>query len=138
MKSAFHMGVLAAAGIIFASLSFAEGGSEALGKRVYERHCQVCHGTDGRGGDLDWRTPLPGPGLKYPPPPLDRSAHAWHHADGLLQRIIEQGGADGRMPGWEGKLSGTEIRAVIRHLHTLWQPEQLAWQREQSGNDPLR
>ncbi len=115
-------------------------GSDAIaeGKRVYDAHCQVCHGTDGRGGDLNWKRPLPGPGLRYPPPPLDHSAHAWHHADGLLQRIIEKGGEDGRMPGWKEKLSNFEIQAVIRYLHTLWEPKQLQWQQEQSGKDPLR
>jgi hypothetical protein len=30
-----------------------------------------------------------------------------------------------------------KIHNIILYLHTLWEPDQLAWQQEQSRNDPF-
>lgn len=107
-----------------------------MGRTIYERDCQVCHGTNGMGSELDWTKPLGGPGLRYPPPPLDHSAHAWHHPDDVLKGMILKGGEDGRMPPFRGKLSAKDIGAVIRFMHSLWKPDQLKWQQEISQNSP--
>ncbi|MBF0382903.1 MAG: cytochrome c [Magnetococcales bacterium] len=106
------------------------------GKVVYDRECQVCHGTNGMGSDFDWKTPLDGPGLRYPPPPLDYSAHAWHHPDSVLKGLILNGGKDGRMPPFKGKLTEAQMDAVIQFLHSLWKPEQLKWQQEIGQQQP--
>ncbi len=112
--------------------------SPGNGQALFAHHCAGCHGRSGKGLAGDWRQPLPGPGLKYPPPPLDHRAHAWHHADGQLQEIILEGGSDGRMPAFREKLTLAESRALVRFLHGLWQPEQRDWQRRASQRWPLR
>ena len=122
--------VLAIGLMMLSGTSLADQESVALGRGVFEQHCQVCHGPKGQGGDQDWREPLEGSNLLYPPPPLDHSAHAWHHPDDVLKKIIAQGGGDGRMPPFNEKLTSKEIRAVIRYLHTLWKPKQLEWQQK--------
>jgi mono/diheme cytochrome c family protein len=93
------------------------------GRRVYERHCQTCHGPEGRGQPGDWRQRKPN-GL-YPPPPLNDDAHAWHHPTAVLKKAILQGSPPdvGDMPAWQGKLSDAEIDDVIVYVKSLWSPE---------------
>lgn len=93
------------------------------GRVVYEKHCQECHGVDGKGQPGDWRQRKPN-GL-FPPPPLDDTAHAWHHPTEILKKAIKQGSPPdvGDMPPWEGKLTEAEIDDVIVYIKSLWSPE---------------
>lgn len=93
------------------------------GRLVYERNCQECHGPEGRGQPGDWKVKRPN-GL-YPPPPLDDTAHAWHHPTAVLRKAILRGSPPdvGDMPAWEGKLSDAEIDDVIVYIKSLWSPE---------------
>lgn len=92
------------------------------GAEVYGRHCAECHGKRGE-ATPNWRAP--GPDGKYPPPPLDDSAHAWHHPTEVLRRVIRKGSPPGmgNMPAWEGKLSEGEIDDVIAFIQSLWSDE---------------
>jgi mono/diheme cytochrome c family protein len=47
------------------------------GQAVYEQNCAVCHGPEGQGQSGDWR--VREADGRFSPPPLDDSAHAWHH-----------------------------------------------------------
>jgi mono/diheme cytochrome c family protein len=93
------------------------------GRVVYEQHCQRCHGLEGRGQPGDWRVRKPN-GL-YPPPPLDDTAHAWHHPTAVLRKAILRGSPPdmGDMPPWQGKLTDAEIDDVIVYIKSLWPPE---------------
>lgn len=93
------------------------------GRAVYEKHCMDCHGAEGKGQPGDWRVKRPN-GL-YPPPPLDDTAHAWHHPTAVLKNAIQKGSPPdvGDMPAWEGKLSAAEIDDVIVYVKSLWSPE---------------
>lgn len=93
------------------------------GRQVYVKHCQTCHGVEGKGQAGDWRQRKPN-GL-YPPPPLDDTAHAWHHPTEVLRQAIKSGSPPdmGDMPAWEGKLAGTEIEDVIVYIKSLWSKE---------------
>ena len=93
------------------------------GRIVYEKHCQECHGVEGKGQPGDWRQRKPN-GL-YPPPPLDDSAHAWHHPTEVLKKAVKQGSPPdmGDMPAWEGRLTEAEIDDVIVYVKSLWSPE---------------
>lgn len=95
----------------------------ARGRIVYEQNCQKCHGVEGRGQPGDWRVKQPN-GL-YPPPPLDDTAHAWHHPTSVLRKAIMKGSppGEGDMPAWEEKLSDQEIDDVIVYIKSLWSPE---------------
>jgi mono/diheme cytochrome c family protein len=105
----------------------------ARGEAVYSTHCAVCHGPRGAGLSGDWRKT--GPDGKYPPPPLDDSAHAWHHPTEVLRRVIRKGSPPGmgNMPAWEGKLSEREIDEVVVYIKSLWSDEVYArWQQIES------
>ena len=92
------------------------------GEAVYRANCASCHGPNGE-STPGWRNP--GPDGRYPPPPLDGSAHAWHHSTETLERMIRVGSpADiGGMPAWDGKLTNQEIDDVIVWIKSLWPDE---------------
>lgn len=99
-----------------------DAGVLAQGAEVYRKHCATCHG-DRAQGTFNWQKP--GPDGKYPAPPLDGSAHAWHHPQAALERAIHQGtkAQGGNMPGWAGTLSDEDIRAVIAWFQSTWSDE---------------
>ncbi len=91
----------------------------AQGKALYEQYCVTCHGQQAV-GTPDWRQ-RDGTG-RYPPPPLNGTAHAWHHPRAQLQDIIKQGGPLGKsnMPAFQNQLSDAQIDAIIVWLQSLW------------------
>jgi mono/diheme cytochrome c family protein len=93
------------------------------GEALYNTHCAACHGPRGVGLPGDWRQR--GPDGMHPPPPLDDSAHAWHHPTEVLRRMIRKGSPPGmgNMPAWEGKLGEREIEDVIVYIKSLWSDE---------------
>ncbi|MDN5751694.1 MAG: cytochrome c [Nitrosospira sp.] len=88
------------------------------GEAVYRANCAGCHGPNGE-ATPSWRNP--GADGRYPPPPLDDSAHAWHHSTETLERMIRAGSPG--MPAWEGKLTNQEIDDVIVWIKSLWSDE---------------
>ncbi|MDE2366858.1 MAG: cytochrome c [Betaproteobacteria bacterium] len=88
------------------------------GEAVYKKNCASCHGPNGE-ATPGWRNP--GADGKYPPPPLDGSAHAWHHSTETLEEMIRKGSpGGGGMPAWDGKLTNQEIDDVIVWIKSLW------------------
>jgi mono/diheme cytochrome c family protein len=61
----------------------------------------------------------------YPPPPLNDSAHAWHHSIPQLARSIKQSGQQlvGSMPGFGNKLDDQQILALIAFFQSKWPTE---------------
>ncbi len=93
------------------------------GEAIFRANCARCHGDAAQGTAEDWRQPLPDG--RYPPPPLNGSAHAWHHPLSMLKNTVRQGGAPvgGWMPAFGDKLSEEEIEAVIAYFQSLWSDE---------------
>ena len=111
------------------------------GRLLYQQQCASCHGARGEGAP-NWQQP-DGQG-ELPAPPHDSEGHTWKHADAMLYRLVMQGWRDPfnktqrlTMPGFTGILSPNEVRAVISYLKTLWTPEQLRFQWEESRNQPF-
>lgn len=92
----------------------------ALGKRVYEKNCTVCHGSQGQGLTENWKQPLADG--SYPPPPLNGTAHTWHHPASQLLRTINNGGISqgGKMPGFDSQLTDENKIAVIAYFQNWW------------------
>jgi mono/diheme cytochrome c family protein len=108
------------------------------GMQLYERHCAVCH-KPGALGTPDWRT-RDANGL-LPPPPLNGSAHAWHHPLAVLYKQIMEGSAPGvgSMPPMKGTLSRGEALAVIAYFQSLWSDEIYeAWQQIDASSGKRR
>jgi mono/diheme cytochrome c family protein len=94
----------------------------ARGQVIFQENCAACHGQNAE-GTSDWRKPLENG--RYPPPPLNGTAHAWHHSTEELKQFILNGGppGEGRMPGWAGKLTNQEIDDVLVWIKSLWPDE---------------
>ena len=62
---------------------------------------------------------------KFPPPPLNGSAHAWHHPQSVLVDTIRNGTAKlgGNMPAWKDKLSNEQINDIIAWFQSKWSDE---------------
>jgi mono/diheme cytochrome c family protein len=97
------------------------------GRRLYDRVCASCHGASAV-GDPDWRQ-RDDEGM-FPPPPLNGTAHAWHHPLPELRQTILQGSPAGvgRMPAWKDQIDDDQATAIIAYFSSLW-PERVyqAW-----------
>ena len=92
------------------------------GVTLFRQHCASCHGQNGE-ATANWKqTDANG---NYPPPPLNGTAHTWHHDLDLLRRTIREGGTKigGQMPGFEGRLSAAEIDSIIAFFQSKWPDE---------------
>ena len=94
----------------------------ASGETIYAAHCATCHGTQGE-ATTEWRQPEPDG--SFPPPPLNGTAHTWHHPFEVLARQIKFGapGGGGKMPAFEDTLTDEEIIDVIAWFQNLWPKE---------------
>jgi mono/diheme cytochrome c family protein len=93
-----------------------------LGGTVFATHCAACHGSRAEGAE-EWFRRLPDG--RWPPPPLNGTAHAWHHPLWQLRQKIREGSdpEHGNMPGFSGVLSDAEIDAVIAWFQSFWLDE---------------
>ncbi|ODU47243.1 MAG: cytochrome C [Thiobacillus sp. SCN 63-374] len=93
---------------------------------------------EGKGQPGDWRV-RDADGM-FPPPPLDDSAHAWHHPTAALLEVIRDGSpqGQGKMPAWKGKLSEQEMQDVVVYIKSLWSDPvyRLWWKMEQQSMEP--
>lgn len=97
------------------------------GQELFAANCAVCHGAEGE-GQSNWHIAKDDGTL--PAPPLNGDGHTWHHPDGLLYRVVSQGGAQfespsdpgfkSAMPAFEDRLSHEEIIAVLTFIKSLW------------------
>ena len=94
----------------------------AQGKDLFAENCAVCHGKNAESVP-DWRKR--DANGNYVPPPLNGSAHAWHHSMKILRHTIRKGGkpVGGVMPAFEGKLTDAEIDSIIAWFQSLWTDE---------------
>jgi mono/diheme cytochrome c family protein len=94
-----------------------------LGKQVFTANCAQCHGGKGQGLVEDWKTP--NPNGQFPAPPLNGTAHTWHHSTEVLMETINKGGIPlgGSMPAFKEVLSEEEKLAVIAFVQNLWDDE---------------
>lgn len=81
----------------------APGGTAESGAAIFAANCQSCHGANGAG--------KPGMGPSF--------AEASHDPDSELRETIVNGKDNGKMPSFKGKLTDTQIDAVLAHVKQL-------------------
>ncbi len=103
------------------------------GAAVFAQNCAECHGANAE-ATPNWREATPDG--KYPPPPLNGTAHAWHHSLDVLRRQINLGGVPlgGVMPAFQDKLSAADIDAAIAYFQSKWSDEIYAIWIERNGD----
>ena len=98
------------------------------GALVFTDNCAVCHGDLAQGLTENWRERMADG--SFPPPPLNGSAHAWHHPLAQLTQTIDTGGEPfgGQMPPFEELLSDDDKLATIAFFQSFWDEEiYLGW-----------
>lgn len=98
------------------------------GHQVYLENCASCHGSE-REGQANWRE-RNAQGM-LPAPAHDESGHTWHHPDEMLFALTKYGvakvanmpGYQSAMPAYEGKLSDSDIIAVLSWIKSQWPEE---------------
>jgi len=100
-----------------------ENADLAIGKAVFEANCAVCHGKEAGGLVSNWK--VKNVDGQYPAPPLNGTAHAWHHSPLQLLKTINEGGIKmgGQMPAFEKALTDDEKQAVLDYILSLWPSE---------------
>ena len=83
----------------------------AHGRVVFERHCAVCHGPQGRGDG-----PILGPG-RFPMAPNLTTPTVAGYSDGYVYAIVRQG--RGLMPAYGPRMSEIERWQVVAYVRTL-------------------
>jgi len=93
------------------------------GQKIFAENCAVCHGDKGQGLVANWKKP--DADGKFPAPPLNGTAHTWHHSKELLMRTVNEGGIalGGVMPPFKDKLTDVEKEAILAHVMSLWPKE---------------
>ena len=78
----------------------------ARGEKVYSANCAACHRPDGKGA---------GPIKALDGSPVVNDADKAKQLD-----VVLHGRLNGAMPAWQGKLSATEIAAVVTYTKNTW------------------
>lgn len=96
------------------------------GEELFIDNCASCHGRKAQ-ATKSWR--VADKNGSYPAPPLNGTAHAWHHPLNMLKNTIENG-TNGGMPAWKGKLNKVQIEATIAWMESHWpDPIYEAWRK---------
>ena len=92
----------------------------ANGEGLYKKNCIACHGEKGVGENPANIYAMDEKG-NYVAPPLNESAHAWHHTDEQLMEIILKGSSrNPRMIAWEKSISKDDARSLVEYIKSLW------------------
>ena len=99
------------------------GSMVLLGEKIYNKNCLSCHGPKGQGLAKDWK--VKDENGNYPAPPLNGTAHTWHHSPEQLLYTINKGGVEmgGQMHAFEERLTEEEKKALIDYMYSLWSKE---------------
>jgi mono/diheme cytochrome c family protein len=94
----------------------------AAGAALYGKNCASCHKASAEGTPGWKKRDANG---KLPPPPLNGTAHAWHHPLDVLRSVVKRGGIPigGSMPGFAEKLSQEQIDAILAWVQSHWSDE---------------
>lgn len=89
------------------------------GAALFATNCAGCHGVDASSTDQWKKTDING---NYPPPPLNGTAHAWHHPINVLSQVIEEGGIamGGQMPSFSGQFDYQQKLSLIASFQSYW------------------
>lgn len=89
------------------------------GKILFVETCATCHGANAE-SIKEWQ--VADVNRNYPAPPLNGTAHAWHHPLDVLVQVINQGGLalGGSMQAFEDKFSENEKLMLIASFQSYW------------------
>ncbi len=92
------------------------------GNKVFSKNCASCHGAKAQGANNWQKRDLTG---RFPAPPLDGTAHSWHHTQKQLLSVINKGSisSGGIMPSFKDSLTEEERLSVLAFFEAKWSNE---------------
>jgi mono/diheme cytochrome c family protein len=91
------------------------------GEQLYNAYCVACHGVNGVGENP--QDIYAQDEFGYVGPPMDSSAHAWHHTDEqLVNTILEGSSRNERMAAWKNVLTEEDAGDIVEYIKSLWTP----------------
>jgi len=87
-------------------------GDAAKGKPIYEKHCLVCHGPQGK-GDGPTGTLVKPPAANFTAEPSKKKSEA------DMREAVEKGRLGTAMGPWKGLLSPADLEDVLAYVMTL-------------------
>ncbi len=112
LDAVFWVSIIFLSLLSFTQSALAEEVDLAKGKALYETHCAVCHGQEGKGDGYTLLDP--------PPADLTSSAIQKKSYDELWNEIHD-GIPDTAMGMWKVALSDSEITMILAYVRTLGQ-----------------
>ena len=97
------------------------------GMELYTNNCVSCH-MENLVGNPDWKSGVDEDGQRLPPP-LNGTAHTWHHSPDQLFQVIRYGYKKFD-PNYKGKMLGNEdlseddVWSILAYIKSLW-PEEI-------------
>lgn len=106
------------------------------GQTVFQQNCASCHGGNAE-AQADWKEASG----EAAAPPLNGSAHSWHHSLQQLKKTIQKGSIQlgGAMPAFEDKLSEQDVDSAIAFFQSKWSDDiYMGWETrfEVAGTHP--
>ena len=96
------------------------------GMELYTSNCASCH-MGNLSGNQDWKSGVDDDGQRLPPP-LNGTAHTWHHSPELLFQIIRYGYKKFD-PNYKGKMLGNDnlseddVWSILEYIKSVWPKE---------------
>jgi mono/diheme cytochrome c family protein len=126
--TAFGAAAMLALTTVFAlpSLAPADAGDDALGARLYQRHCASCHGPAGRGDGPD--------AVFYDPPPRDLTSGvlARYDTDALVRRIRDGAPLSLALDLPALRARAGDVETIAAHLERL---PAINWRQADAGHE---
>jgi mono/diheme cytochrome c family protein len=99
--------------------------AQKSGHNLYVKNCQACHGKDGVGETYTVEALTDKSYIQAPA--LDATAHAWHHTDDALTKVILEGSTRTlRMKAWkDAGISEHDARDLVAFIKSLWGKREL-------------
>ena len=96
------------------------------GMELYTSNCASCH-MGNLTGNPDWKSGKDDDGQRLPPP-LNGTAHTWHHSPEQLFQVIRYGYKKFD-PNYKGKMLGNEdlseddVWSILEYIKSVWPKE---------------
>lgn len=106
-----------------------------MGGGLYDKTCAECHGSEAQ-GTLELKNS--DRESFVPSPPLDGSAHTWHHSIEILKHTIREGGAKlgGKMPAAGKNFSDNQLESIVAYFQSKW-PDEIYGRWEEVNKKPM-
>jgi mono/diheme cytochrome c family protein len=111
MIRVLKIAICSTAAAFAASVAFSAPGFAADGKALYEKHCQTCHGADGKSDTKAGKM------MESP----DLTTAEWKQGKTVADLTKSLGAKIGKMPAFDEKLSEEERKAVAEYTVQLTQ-----------------